>query len=393
MVLYLVCAVTYDDIYNFGYRNYSPRDYLGPVWNDFGITLFICAGIFVISLLFIWALFKLRWRLVAAGTIMVCMIGGLLFHSSQEDILEMHEIGGWREEIDLKAYEPFRENTLAKELDKPASLSLGDHLPRLDGATALYPLYAAFARATYPVAEYRVYDKGSGITCSRTSGAFNHLLDGTADLIFLMGVSEEQREQANELDLELILTPIGKEAFVFFVNKQNAMSNLSVENIKDIYSGNVTNWRDIGGANREILAYQRPDSSGSQVMLKEIMGDVSIIEAPGHNYFDEMMGMYMAVAYKNHRNALGYSFLYYIRDMIAEDKIKFLSIDGIEPTEENIASETYPFAHDFYAVTVVRRHRTDDEKARAENTQKLIEWILSPQGQSLVEKTGYVSLP
>jgi len=142
------------------------------------------------------------------------------------------------------------------------------------------------------------------------------MVKGAVDLIFLMGISEEQREQANKLGLELILTPIGREAFVFFVNKQNSISNLSVENIKDIYSGKITNWRDVGGKNREILAYQRPDSSGSQIMLKEIMGDVPIIEAPGDNYFDEMMGMYMAVAYKNHRNALGYSFRYYIEDMI-----------------------------------------------------------------------------
>jgi len=102
--------------------------------------------------------------------------------------------------------------------------------------------------------------------------------------------------------------------------------------------------------------------------------------------------MYMAVAYRNHRNALGYSFLYYINDMIAEDKIKFLSIDGVEPTAENIASGAYPFAHEFYAITVVRQHTTDEEKARVDNTLLLLDWMLSAQGQSLVEKTGYVPL-
>ena len=55
-------------------------------------------------------------------------------------------------------------------------------------------------------------------------------------------------------------------------------------------------------------------------------------------------------------------------------------------------SPFYPFSHDFYAVTVVRQHETAEGQARADNTDMLIEWILSPQGQSLVEKTGYVPL-
>lgn len=372
-------------------RYYEPYDYLGgDTWDGFAAIL--CVGIFLISMLLIWKLFRLRWRLIAIGSIVILLVCGSMYNSYQKNILEIHETeGGWTEEVNLRNYEPFLENTLAKSLDENSSLSLRNNLPRLDGATALYPLYAAFARATYPSAEYKVYDKDSVIICSKTSGAFDNLLDGTADLIFLAGISEEQRAEANERGLELKLTPIGKEAFIFFVNARNSMSNLSVENIKDIYSGRIRNWSEVGGSNREILAYQRPNASGSQTMLEKIMGDTPIIEAP-ENVYDEMYGMYMAVAYKNHNNAIGYSFLYYIRDMIAENKIKFLSIDGIEPTAANISNGYYPFAHDFYAITVMRQHMTDEEKARVQNTNRLIEWILSPQGQSLVEKTGYVSL-
>ena len=388
VVLFCACDMVYENLYWYGH-SYTPRDYLGSGWDDFSITIITCAGVFLISLLLIWKMFKLKWRLITASSIAVFILGAFIFNSYQKSILELYETS----EINLRYYEPFRENTLTKNLDEPASLSISENLPRLDGATALYPLYTAFARATYPIAEYKAYDQNSDITCSRTSGAFTKLLNGTVDLIFLMGVSEEQREQADELGLELLLTPIGKEAFIFFVNKQNSMSDLSVENIMNIYSGHITNWRDIGGENKEILVYQRPDTSGSQVMLKEIMGNVPIIEAPEENYYNEMMGMYSAVAYKNHRNALGYSFLYYIRDMIAEDEIKFLSIEGIEPTATNIASGAYPFAHDVYAITVVRHDTEDDDEGeRIKNTEKLVKWILSPQGQSLVEKTGYVPL-
>jgi phosphate transport system substrate-binding protein len=152
----------------------------------------------------------------------------------------------------------------------------------------------------------------------------------------------------------------------------------------------VTNWKDIGGANAEIKAYQRPEGSGSQTRLIEII-DGKLIAAPTTEVYNSMMGMYEAVAvYKNYKNSLGYSFLYYIRDMADDGKVRFLSIDGVSPTPETIASGEYPFINDFYAVTVDNRSNLSPEKA--ENIEKLITWIQSEQGQSLVTKTGYVSL-
>ncbi len=388
--LFTFCAgVLYDADYD-----YSPQDYLGPVWDNSGIVVAMFVGIFLVFIILVWSLFRLKWRLVVSGSIVILMICAGIFIAYQEGILEIYELGGRGEEVNLRSYEPFRENSLAKSLDDDSGLTLQSDLPRLDGATALYPLYASFARATYPQADYDAYDQDSSvIVCSRTAGAFANLLDGKADIAFLAGVSEEQRKQVDELGWELVLTPIGKEAFVFFVNKKNSISNLAVQDVVGIYSGRINNWSQVGGNNKEILAYQRPETSGSQVRLREIIGDTPIVEAPEKDVFDEMMGMYMAVAYKNHKNALGYSFLYYIRDMIAENKIKFLSIDGVQPTAQNITGGTYPFAQDIYAVTIARPVATDVEKTRSDNTRRFLDWILSPQGQSLVEKTGYVPLP
>ncbi|MCL1820237.1 MAG: substrate-binding domain-containing protein [Oscillospiraceae bacterium] len=359
------------------------------------LTVAIFLALFGICIFYIWDLFSVKVRKIIAfclvTPLVIAFISVVGYNSYEKSILE---IQGTSEEINLYLYEPFRKNTLAKNLDEPSALKLQGNLPRLDGATALYPLYAAFARATYAEAEYNAYleRKEHLVLCSRTAQAFDNLIENNSDLIFLMGVSEEQHEQARELGLELKLTPIGKEAFIFFVNRRNPAFDLSVDSIKDIYSGQATNWRQVGRGNREIIVYQRPNTSGSQVMLKEIMGDIPIINPPEEFIYDEMKGMYNAVAYKNYRNSLGYSFLYYIRDMIAEDKVKFLSINGIEPTSENIANDTYPFANDFYAITIVRETETEEDAERMMNTEKLIDWILSPQGQSLVEKTGYVPL-
>jgi len=372
------------------------------------ILAIIFIGSFLICMLFVWKMFRVKNRLIAAiciaGTI-VMSVGGIIGFKRYDDRrtllstpAEVDSPGGGRD-ISLIEYEPFRKNTLAKSLDEPSDFLLQDNLPRLEGATALYPLYAAFARAVYPEADYPVYstdnfyriNNNPVVTCSTTSGAFERLIDGKADIIFLAGLSDEQRGMAYDRGLELKLTPIGREAFVFFVNKRNYISNLTADEIRGIYSGRITNWREVGGKNDPIKPYQRAKNSGSQTMLLEIMGDTPLMSVPESDYFDMMYEIYRAVAvYKNYKNALGYSFLFYINEMIADNKIKLLSIDGVEPTADNIANGTYPFSNSFYAITVVREPEDDWEAERIANTERFIEWILSPQGQSLVEKTGYV---
>ena len=377
-------------------------NYIGihGVW----LSYVVGGAIFIVIMMLTWKPFRLKTRLVIIFLVIITPISLTAVLAGNE--LIKHSIAeAPGEEISLFDYMPFGDSMngdsryfKVKSLNEVSSLQLQNNLPRLDGATALYPLYSAFVRATYPEREYNPYadfrdnysDLEPIVICSRTSGAFENLVDGYADIVFLMGVSEEQRDMAESRGLELILTPIGREAFVFFVNKRNVISNLSAEDIIRIYSGEIDNWRDVGGNNDAIRAYQRPAESGSQTMLKQIMGNTPIIPAPQEAVYGSMMGMYRQVAnYKNYKNSLGYSFLYYIQDMINENEVKFLSINGISPTKENIASGAYPFANDFYAVMVKR----DDEYLnieRTENIDRLLDWINSPQGQYLVETTGYV---
>ena len=407
LVLFIIWGIVYDAITSDLWS--GPARFSAHQIILITLTTTFCIGLFLICLLFIWKLFNAKVRKIIVisltGTMIIfsgCFAGVKLYDDRLTISSVASEVESHGRDISLIEYEPFRENTLTKSLDEPSSLRLQDNLPRLEGATALYPLYAAFARAVYPEANYPVYstdnffqnnNNNPVITCSMTSGAFERLINEEADVIFLMGVSEEQREMARERGLELILTPIGREAFVFFVNKRNSISNLTVDDVRGIYSGRITNWREVGGKNDSIRPYQRARNSGSQTMLMEIMGDTPLMTAPESDYHDLMYEIYRAVAvYKNYKNSLGYSFLFYINNMIAENEIKFLSINGVEPTTANIANGTYPFANDFFAITVVREPENETEAERIDNTEKLIEWILSPQGQSLVEKTGYVPI-
>jgi phosphate transport system substrate-binding protein len=291
------------------------------------------------------------------------------------------------DEIDLSDYEPFGKNgrgTKVAILPEPSSLKLSDNLPKIYAATALYPLCVAFAQAVYPEGNYSLVRNESPVHGSHTALVYGKLIDGKADIIFCARPSNEQIERAKEKGINFNMTPIGKEAFVFFVNKKNPVINLSIEQVRNIYSGKVTNWSELGGRHRKIKAYQRPIGSGSQTILGSIMGEEQIV-TPSET--DLAIGMLDIIketaAYRNYNNAIGYSFLFYTTQMVRNNKIKILSINGVLPSKETILDETYFYADNFYAITT----NTDNE-----NANKFIDWILSEQGQYLVDKTGYVSI-
>jgi len=282
----------------------------------------------------------------------------------------------------LEEYEPFKYGTKAVELSEPSSYKIETELPRMDGATALYPIYAAFTQAVYPEGEYPSYN--STVMSNRTGEAYMNLINGQVDIIFALGPSKSQLQYAERSGVELKLTPIGKEAFVFFVNEKNPVKGLTTQQIRDIYSGQITNWGEVGGKNHDIRAFQRPEDSGSQTALQAFMGETPIMEAPTSNTPSLMGGIIEEVAaYKNYKNAIGYTFRFYSTEMVANDQIKLLAVDGVEPSKETIRSGEYPIVQQFYAVTAGSNNP---------HLQEFIEWIQSPEGQEIIEKTGYVPI-
>lgn len=296
----------------------------------------------------------------------------------------------------LEKYSPYSENTKVASLEETSTLIIEDNLPRMDGATALYPVYSAFAKAVYPEKYFKsendenefYHDNKSGyefLMCGSTSFAYENIVNGNADIIFVAAPSEKQEQLAKDNGVELVYTPIGKEAFVFFVNSKNPVDNLSLSKIQDIYSGKITSWSEFGADNLgKIKAFQREEGSGSQSALLRLMKGKNLIEAPREDIVDGMGGIINKTAdYKNFKNAIGFSFRFYCNEMVKNDQIKLLKIDGVKPDIKNIENNKYPIASYFYAVT-----RSD----ASENTKKLVDWILSDQGQLLIEKTGYTSV-
>lgn len=282
-------------------------------------------------------------------------------------------------EVNMEPYRPFADTGKLAVLPEPSKLTMTKDLPRLDGATALYPLYAAFAQAVYPRQEYDLYQ--SEVMVNTTPEAYKNLIEGRADIIFAAAPSEGQKAAARKQGKELKLTPIGREAFVFFVNASNPVTGLTTEQIRGIYSGEITRWNVVGGGDARIRAFQRPKDSGSQTMLVRVMDGRELAEPLKEDVASGMGGIISRTAdYRNYKNALGYSFLFYATEMVKNGNIRLLDIDGVKPDRTTIASGKYPFAAEFYAVTA----GSDNP-----NVEQLIEWILSPQGQYIVEQTGY----
>ncbi len=285
--------------------------------------------------------------------------------------------------IDVAKFLPFEAASELARTGSSLKFQNGDDLPVLDGAAALVPVYASVIDNCYPKGTV-TYEGGafsddnyygenfaadSVMQYQNTIRGFNSLIDGSVDLFFTAHPSKEQMQSAKEKGIELEIVPIGLEAFVFFVNKENPVDGLTSEQIRSIYRGEITNWRDVGGVSRIINPLTRIAGSGSQTMMDKFMdGDMLTSRHPLSIF----------------GGGIGYSFRYYLSGMVADDNVKMLAIDGIYPDAENIRNGSYPISANFYVV-----YRKDNQN---ENVGRLVEWLLSDEGQTMIEACGYVGL-
>ncbi|MBQ8288604.1 MAG: substrate-binding domain-containing protein [Clostridia bacterium] len=269
--------------------------------------------------------------------------------------------------IELDQYLPFEEDSKIVKLK--SDLALTGDLPVIDGAAALYPIFSAFVHANYPESSVEFdgesFTADSKLQYTNTRGAYQRIVDGDIDIAICAVPSEEQLAYAEAAGVELELVPIGREAFVFLVNSNNPVDNLTVDQIKDIYAGKYRNWKELGGPDRLISPLTRNEGSGSQTALLNFLGDTEI--APD---YDSLLG-----------SAIGFSFRFYVEGIVEDGSVKMLALNGVYPSAENVANGSYPIISEIYAV-----YRKDDPN---ENVKLLVDWMLSEQGQQIVEESGY----
>lgn len=348
---------------------------MGIVW-----TLLLLAGATAL-LCWLWKTFrKVKiFSALAAGLLLLTLIAIPTYHW-----LTVERFQQMSDEIHWWKYDPWRKDSKVVSVKAPEEFKLSGPLPRIDGAYALYPVYSGMVQALY---DRKQFEKNPS-RYLRTNGShltFQRLLDGEVELIFSAPPSKKQIADAAKKNLTYEITPFAVEAFVFFVNSRNPVNNLTSEQIRKIYSGAITDWSQISPRFAgTIKAFQRNEGSGSQTMLQKIMQDTPIMPPMTEDRLGGMGGIINDVAnYRNYRAALGFTFRYFSMEMFKNGEIKLLAIDGVEPTLENIRNRSYPFIAPCCIITV---------KPRTENIKKIVDFMLSPTGRELIEKTGYTPL-
>lgn len=256
--------------------------------------------------------------------------------------------------------------------------------PKVDGATAMRPMSVEIAKSVLNMTNE---EAETFIVHNTTAKAYENLINKKTDLIFVSEPSDDILNQAKNAGVEFEMVGIGRDGFVFVENKENKIDNLTIEQIQNIYTGKITNWSEVGGENAQIVAYQREKNSGSQnLMEKMVMKGLKMTEVPQNLELTNMSGLIDKIAsYENSKNSIGYSIYLYAKEQYVKDSIKFLSINGVYPSDETIADGSYPLSKIVYAI-----YRKDEPQDS--NTRKLVDWLKTEEGQKTVEAGGYVPL-
>ena len=255
-----------------------------------------------------------------------------------------------------------------------------DNYPKVDGSIVTLPLAQAFK------SNYTETDINSvNIKHTGTHKSFIELLKGNVDLVLVTDISKEDKKLAEKNNIEIEIVPIVKEPFVFFVNKENPVNNLTLEQIQKIYSGEITNWKDVDGEDNNILAYQRPENSSSQIAMNELIMNGKKMMKPFTETVEQKRADIIDVIpdYSNQKEAIGYAHYHFYKSLYTEDTMKILSIDNISPTEDNIQNGAYKLQSSYYAV--IRKNESQNS-----NTRKLLNAMKSTRGQNIAKEAGYV---
>lgn len=268
--------------------------------------------------------------------------------------------------------------------------------PIVDGSTATLPL----SRAIYMLTTGASLEEAeTNIVHNKTTQSYFNLMNKENDIILAYSPSDEMMKAIEETNEKgsgefegetltpIKIAPIGRDALVFLANKSNKVNNLSSKEIVDIYSGKITNWKELGGDDIEIKAFQRPQNSGSQNLIEKlVMKDTKMADPVAEAVKGDMGELIEGVAsYDNTANALGYSVYYYARNMKNDPKLKFMQVDNIKPNSDTIRSKEYPYINDFYVA--IRADEKEDS-----NAYKLFEWLTSDNGQTVINKLGYTGI-
>jgi phosphate transport system substrate-binding protein len=278
-----------------------------------------------------------------------------------------------------------------------------DNYPKMDGSTSAYPLNVLIACKLLGIKYEWAEDNNLGwniepvlnskknsekfaelVKSSQTHQSFVNLVDKKADVILTARkMSPNEKAYADTAGVSLLETPIALDAFVFIIHPSNPITTLAIEQIRNIYTGKVTDWDEVGGNASPIQPFVRNTDSGSQeVMESLVMKDLDISDFPvSYETVFTMTGAFEKVS--SNPDAICYTFYYYKEFILKKAKTKSSAIEGIQPGKDTINNSTYPLSTELYAVI-----RSDLDKSST--AYKLYEFLQTEKGKEVITESGYL---
>jgi phosphate transport system substrate-binding protein len=226
---------------------------------------------------------------------------------------------------------------------------------------------------------------------SGSHGAYVNLIDGVCDVIIdSRDISRNEKEYAAEKNVTVVTKPIAWDALVFIVHPDNPVKTLTTKQIRQIYTGAIRNWKELGGENHEIHPYTRDPDSGSQEKMETlVMGGQKMKEWP------EMMGNTMLSPYVSVEMdpyGIAYTPFYFCERMVRDLRnVRVLAIDGVYPTAETLLNEVrgqrngYPFYSHIYAAVRASQHKNS-------HPGQIYTWLSTPKAKNIIDESGYIAL-
>lgn len=242
----------------------------------------------------------------------------------------------------------------------------------INGSTTCAPVIQAWAEAfndLHPDVDVIVTGTGSG-------NGIAALINGTTDIAMASRkMKSSEKEQIKGTPVEYT---VAKDGLAVIVHPDNPVDSMTMEQIKDIFTGKITNWQDVGGDDRPILVYTRDTASGTYVFFKEfVLEDEEYTDAARRTASNAAM----ANTLTQEKYSIGYVGLPFLTDRI---KAVAVSVDGgepVEPSMEKAMSGAYPIVRDLDVYTI----------GEAEGLAKaFLDFGFSAEGQALVKELGYV---
>jgi len=227
-----------------------------------------------------------------------------------------------------------------------------------------------------PGAVIQVTGGGSGVGIAA-------LINGTTDIAESSRPMKpsEIAEVKSKRGKEVVEIPVALDGLAVYLHENNPLSELSLDQLKKIYTGAIRNWKEVGGRDERIILYGRENSSGTYVYFKE-----HVLENADYYPTTQTLPGTAAVinAVARDPRGIGYGGIAYGKGVKHIRVKKDASSPGVEPTMENVVKGSYPISR--YLYWYLAGAPTGDVK-------KLVDWVMSKDGQAVVENVGYYPLP